>query len=159
MGFASKPFGTAPWGADPVVAPSARLTSAPITAGRFDGASRAYVQNADGSIAGIHAVDQEVALALSIEEGALASAVTTGHRIRKIKRSAGPTVVADVQDAVRFALRRVLARQDIAIRSIDVDNTTVRGRIVVAVTYVNLRTLPAGTDPRSASAQTAKASF
>ena len=148
MGFASKPFGTAPWGADPVVGPSVRLLPGQIAAAQFDGASRAFLQNADGSISGIHPVDQEVALALSLEDGAIGSlsgAKAVGHRLRKIKRSQGPTVVADAQDAVRYALRRVIARHDISIQSIDVDNTTVRGRIVVAVAYINLRTGAAAT--------------
>lgn len=153
MGFGSSPFGTSPWGADPVVAPSTRIVAPPVGAMKFDGATRTFVQNVDGTMAGIHPVDQEVALALSLEEGAVGSTKGLGHHVRRIKRSVGPTVIADVTDAVKFALRRPLSRKDIVILSIDVDNTRVRGRIVIAVQYVNLRTLPPGQDPAKAGQQ------
>lgn len=144
MGLASFPCGIGPCGADPVAASSPSVIHAPTTTPslpKFDIGSRAFVTNADGTLVQVHPVDQEVNLALGIEEGQIASAKTVGHRIRKIARAGGPDLVARVTDAVNIALSLPLTRKDIKILDVSVDATTVRGRIATAVTYLNLRTM------------------
>lgn len=141
MGSATQPCGASPLGADSVAAPSAQVViAASPTAPAFDLGTRAFAQNADGTLASVHPVDQEVNLALGIEEGSIASAKDVGHRFRRIIRAAGPTVAAAVRDEANRALARPLARRDIKILSVDTDSTKVRGRIIAIVHYTNLRT-------------------
>ena len=140
MGAGSYAAGTGFAGADPVAPFSAVVTSSTPQAVMFDIGSRTLVQNADGTMKAVHPVDQEVMLCLGVEAGKVSSVPDLGHRIKRIARAGGPSVVANVQDAVKLALANVLKRKDIQINRIDVDVTTVRGRIVAAVEYLNLRT-------------------
>lgn len=140
MGLFTAGFGTTPFAADAVAPPSAPLATSVPAALTFDQKSRSFLQNADGTMASAHPVDQEVALALGIEWGTIASAKDVGHKFRKILRASGPSTVAAVKDEVNRVLARPLARKDIALLGVDVDTTKVRGRILVFVRYKNLRT-------------------
>lgn len=140
MGIGSFPAGMGPAGGDPIPDPSAPIFKPPIQAAKFDIGTKTQVQASNGTLVSVHPVDQEVNLRLGIEEKQIASAVTVGHRIRQITRSGGPDVQSRVIDAVNIALADPLARKDIKILGVDVDAKTVRGRIVVAVNYLNLRT-------------------
>lgn len=130
-------------GADPVAAwsdpPKVIQTS---NAALWDLSTRTVSRDeATGLVKRIHWVDQAVALALGVPLGSLPSSPNLGHRLRLIKRAAGPQLEAQVVDAVNLALADLLERRDISLISIVV-NTTTRSQIVVAVSYVNLRLNP-----------------
>lgn len=141
MPLGSFAFGTFPFGADPVPAPSSRVVLPPQGAVDFNIGSRGATQLASGALLATHPVDQEVNLALGVEQGKIASAPTAGHRLKAIlKRAGGPSLVVDAQRGVREALAAPLSRDDITILAIAVDAAQVRGRVLIAVTYKNERT-------------------
>jgi phage gp46-like protein len=129
-------------GADPVAAPSTpAVVLQTSNAALYDLATRSVPRDENGLVKRVHWVDQAVALALGVSLGALPSSPTIGHRLRQIKRAAGPKLATEAEDAVNEALADLLDRGDIAIITISV-TTSVRSQIIVAVTYVNLRTNP-----------------
>ena len=138
-GLGSAPLGSLPCGAPSVQSHSAAPGVASPRAIKFDLATRSFPMNADGTLVDVHPVDQTVELALGIELGKIPSASTVGQRIRAAaNRLAGTKLVATVTDAINAALAAPLANNDIATLGVAID-TSVRGRIVVAYQYVNLR--------------------
>lgn len=137
MGAGQYPAGYYPAGFDPNVYTERKKIEQrdPVM---FDAATKGTPRDADGFLRTIHWVDQVVALALGISQGSFNAQSTLGNVLRRIKRSAGPTVVAAAEDAVRRALAGPLGRADIEIKKLTVD-TSVRNRIFVTVVYVNLR--------------------
>lgn len=137
MGAGQYAAGYYPAGFDPNTV-TARKKVAQTDPVLFDLATHNTLRDADGLLKTIHWVDQAVALALGVDQGSFAAQSKLGNRLRRIKRSAGPTVAAQCRDAVENALSALLNRRDIAISKLAVD-TAVRNRIVVTVAYVNLR--------------------
>lgn len=132
--------GAGPAGADPVGALSApAILIQTSNAALWDVATKSVLVDAtSGLVKRIHWVDQAVALALGIPIGSLSSQPTLGHTLRLIKRGDGPTLKAEVDDAVRLALKTLLDAGDIVVISV-VTTTPIRSQIVVAVSYMNMR--------------------
>lgn len=137
MGAGQYPAGYYPAGFDPNVYTDRKEADQknPVL---FDAATKGTPRDADGFLKTIHWVDQVVALALGISKGSFNAQSSLGNVLSRIKRSAGPTVPAAAEDAVRRALSGPLDRGDIEIKLLTVD-TNVRNRIFVTVAYVNLR--------------------
>lgn len=93
----------------------------------------------DGSLLGVHPVDQEVALALGVARGTLGSAPDQGHSLGELEYGARD-LEAQVQQRVEQALAVLLARGDVLL--VSVVTTLIEGGFVVDATYQNLRLLP-----------------
>lgn len=145
MGAGETWAGYAPAGTDlhPAYSAPAVLVQTSLAA-LWDLATRSVPRDeATGLVKRIHWVDQAVALALGVQYGSLTSQPDLGHKLRQIKRAAGPQLVNEVEDAVRLALVDLLDRGDIAVTSLVVTTPKV-SQIMVALSYVNLR-LPTST--------------
>lgn len=127
-------------GFDPVLPASSPITdAAPPLAVYFDLATKTYLSNADGTLKGMHPVDQRVVLALGIEAGSLTGVPSQGHRFRsRLSRVPPATIPRIALDETRLALKNLLLAKDILLLAVETD-TTVRGRVLIAVTYVNMR--------------------
>lgn len=149
-GAGSFPAGVGLAGADPVADPSLRSTSTPPAATLFDLTSRSFPVDEQGRLRAIHPVDQGVALALGVGQGGIANVPELGHRLRRIRSGARPSLQREVEDFVRLALRVWLERSDIALLAVVArTHTAVRGRVEIFVTYRNLRLRPSS--PRTLS--------
>lgn len=138
MGAGDHPAGEGPAGFDPPAEPAPLRRAEPPRALLFDGATRDFPRDADGRYRDIHPVDQEVALALLVELGAVGPAPATGSTLRAIPHAGGPTLKADVRNRIHLALARPLAAKDI--EEIAITVTTPRpGAIRVIYDYLNLR--------------------
>lgn len=138
MGFGDSEFGVPPFGGDvaPDV-PAARPTSLP-RAILFDGSSRTFPRDADGRLIDIHPVDQEVALAVLLVQGGIASSPATGSTLRSVESGADGGLQIDVERRLTAALARPLAAGDIRIIWI---RTRIgpRWRTGIHLRYQNLR--------------------
>lgn len=106
----------------------------------FDLKTRTFPRDeVTGKMKLVHWVDQAVSLALGVAQGSLKSQPGLGHTLRKIKRAAGLSLKASVEDGVRVALQALVERKDIGVTSIQV-STPIRGQILVAVYYINFHT-------------------
>jgi hypothetical protein len=130
--------GVGPAGYDPATqSPASEV--APTRALRFDLATRRFVEDGAGGFKDIHPVDQKVAFALGTEQGTLPSVPTFGQRYRARVNGIDPKQIpAVVADETRVVLGDLLAAGDIALLSVETD-ASVRGRVLIAVTYANLR--------------------
>lgn len=138
LGAGTSPAGFGPAGAAPIVIVAPSTAPPQPTARLFDLGTRSFPIAANGSLATTHYVDQQVNLALGIEVGSVASVGTFGQTIRRIQRLSGPRLQSQVNDAVNVALALLLRNGDIRLLGVAID-TSVRGRLVVAVSYLNLR--------------------
>ena len=148
MGAGSTAAGIGPAGFDPTEPAPPQPTFAQPLAARFDLAARGYPLTTDGTgrLQAVHPVDHQVELALGVERGSIPSCPDLGLDRGRIRRARGNNVTAEVNVAVNEALRDLLQRGDIALRSVDVRRTDF-GRLYVAVNYVNQR-LPTPTNSR-----------
>lgn len=130
--------GYGPAGYDPVIPPSAPRNVYPPAALRFDGQTRDFPLNANGFYENSHPVDQEVSLALCVSRGAIASASNVGNKLRTISR-VSPTVAETLaRTYINEGLAPLVAAKSIQVDNITID-TSVPGRLLFAVTYLNLQ--------------------
>lgn len=151
-GAGTAPAGTTFVGADAIQDPSAvgRLLHTELVP-LYDLGTRTFPRNpVTGFLKLVHWVDQAVELALGITNGSFTAQSSLGNKLRSIKRAGGNSLQANVLDAVQIALAVLLTRKDILVVDIAI-STPIRGQIVVAPTYINLRRFPqASTTLRSA---------
>jgi len=136
MGFGSSPLGLALFGADlvPSAGGAPRTRTAP-RALRLDGAARDYALDVStGLYVDGDPIDQRVALALLVAQGAIASSTATGSTLRGIRNLGTPDTPRLVEDAVRRALADLLTAGDVVIESIAQESAR-SGQLRVAVTY------------------------
>ena len=139
MGMGDFPAGCGPAGLDPIVATTARAKKSPPQALQYDLATRRFVQNADGSMASVHPIDQQVDLAMGIALGSLPGTPTQGNRLRRIQRAAGQTLQREVEDAVYDALNLLTTAKKITVLAVLVA-TPAPGQVIVQLVYVNMVT-------------------
>lgn len=97
-----------------------------------------FVQNADGTLQGVHPIDQQVALALFIEYGSIASAPTVGSKFRALLSRVDPKrAKAIASGEVGRCLGRLIAQNAIVVLNVLLDQS-VPGRWVIALAYTNL---------------------
>jgi hypothetical protein len=106
---------------------------------RFDLAARGFPFEQDGALATAHPVDQAVHLALGVARGSIASAPGFGLGLDRSAALHERDRDARVRMAVERALAHLIARGDIALRSVATSAPPPAGRLVVVVEYVNLR--------------------
>ena len=128
-------------GEDGVPALSAPRDVTPPAAILFNGATFTFPYLASGLLTPLDPTDQQVALALLIRKGTLASVPALGATFREIRKIDRYTT-AKVTDAVNLALASLIASKAIVVLSITVETQRTNGRIVLAVAYRNLRTTP-----------------
>lgn len=136
MGFGSYPFGTGPFGYDPVTGAAipARVTApTPI----YDPATKTYPSAADGTLIDNHPVVLEVSLALGIRAGAIPSLASFGLRTERIRKARREELQQVAQDEVELALARLIERGDVAL--VSVVATTKPGIVKLEVQFRNLR--------------------
>lgn len=107
----------------------------------FNGATFTFPFLVSGLLTPLDPVDQQVALALLVRFGTLASVPALGAKFRQIKKI-DRTTPAKVNDMVNETLSDLLARRAITLRSVKVETLRANGRILLAVEYVNLRLTP-----------------
>lgn len=136
MGFGSSPLGLALFGADLVPSPGG--APRPRTAPRaleLDGATRDYALDVStGLYVDGDPIDQRVALALLVAQGAIASSLATGSTLRSIRNLGTPDTGRLVDDAVRRALADLVTAGDVLITAIEQESTR-SGQLRVAVSY------------------------
>jgi hypothetical protein len=137
-------MGSGSMGSDPVYLPAA--VAGPLTprAVFYDPNLKQFVLlDASGNAIDVHPVDQIVAMRLTGYQGQSPSAPDVGTRFRRITQGMPP---AKAQQLATSEANRVLAdliaAGDITIQSVATD-LSVYSRVMIAVTYVNLR------DPRN----------
>jgi hypothetical protein len=123
----------------PALSPPRNVT--PPVALKFNGALFLFETDGSGLLQSIDPTDQAVALALLIRKGTLASVPEMGATFREIKRIDKYTP-AKVNDAVNAALSSLLASKAITLRDVQVETNRRNGRVLVAVSYVNLKRTP-----------------
>ena len=111
----------------------------------YDGATKDLRLNADGQIAGVHPVDEGMALSLSVDAGSIPAAPTTGNKLRQIRYIGSPSLADDVRSAVlsAFPLSRLVTEGKATVTKIE--HLVRSSGLEVTVSYVNLLTA----DPRN----------
>ena len=143
-------------GYDPQIPPSAPRNVRPPAALRFDGQTRDFPLNADGFYEESHPVDQEVALILCVSRGAIASVSSVGNKLRTISRVSRSVAETLARSYIREGLAPLVARKAIEVQDISIDQS-VPGRLLFAVTYLNLELAYAAGKPRTLNAELAYA--
>ena len=131
--------GAGPAGFDaPVVSPGSDVTR--TRALRYDLATRTFVEDGEGGFLDLDPIDQKVALLLGTEQGTVPSVPTLGQRYRSRVNGVDPKQIpAIVLDETRLVLATLLAAGDIQLLDVQTD-ASFRTRVLIAVTYRNLRT-------------------
>jgi hypothetical protein len=101
-----------------------------------------FVQNADGTLQGVHPIDQQVALALFIEYGSIKSAPTVGSKLRALLNRVDPNRAQAIAGGeIARCLGTLIAQNAILLLNLRLEQSN-PGRWLVAVAYTNLK------DPR-----------
>lgn len=101
-----------------------------------------FVQNADGTLQGVHPIDQQVALALFIPLGSIPSAPKVGANFAGVLSRVDPQrAKAIATSELNRCLASLIAQNSILLLNFDV-TVTAPGRFILAVAYTNLK------DPR-----------
>ncbi len=139
MGAGAFPAGLGPAGADPVYVAGPVVPPVMPRALKFDPQTRRFIQNADGSMADVHPVDQQVVFVIFFEKGSIPSQPTLGTRIRARTERCDPNQKLGIAlDETRQALAKLISAGDVRLISVVADNTF-PARGLYAITYVNLR--------------------
>lgn len=137
MGLAAYLAGLGFVGYDPVVPPGAPRRVEPPPALLFDGQTRDFPLDENGFYKASHPVDQEVALALCVSRGAIASVSSVGNRLRTISRVSRNVADTLARTYIREGLADLVAAKSIEIEDVQIDQS-VPGRLLFSVTYLNL---------------------
>jgi len=106
MGLGSYPAGSTLGGVD--VNAFSAATAVFSASAKWDPNQRVVVLNSDGTVATVHYVDQQVALALGIELGSIPSAPSVGIRLSNIRAASAATFDLAVRDSTVGALAALL---------------------------------------------------
>ena len=136
MGAGDFPAGAGFAGHSPVVPAGADATS--IRSAYFDMITRSFPLDAQGELQRVHAVDQEVALALGISLTGVSSSIATGLDTRRLRRTSRQAMELTVLSVVRDALATLIDAGDIRFLGAPLAPDA-NGRPFFYVDYVNLR--------------------
>ena len=134
-------MGAGTWPAGSIIAGGDVFTSSPAVpprtaAAQYSPTGRVVVVNADGSVAVVHYVDQQVSLALGVPLGSIKAAPTIGIDLETIRKATKLTLQRCVTDAVSRALGSLLALRSITLGTIT--STWRPGASLWSVNYTNL---------------------
>lgn len=107
-----------------------------ITAVLYDPEIRGYPIIADGSIAQVHPIDQEVSIRLTVGKGYIAGLPDVGRDLDRLKRVTSSNAQQVVEDDVNAALADLIANGSVRVVSVSVEYQS--GRLFHEVRYVNL---------------------
>lgn len=136
-GAGAYPAGIGPAGYSPVPDASGRPVAVPIAA-FYDPALRGFPFDDNGEIVGVHPVDQEAALRVTIPLGSLRSSPLVGINWARIRLASGAALQRTIDDEVRTALRTLVNAGDVKINGSPLLPEAF-GRPLFLVDYVNLR--------------------
>jgi hypothetical protein len=100
--------------------------------------TRSFPLDAQGELQRVHAVDQEVALALGISLTGVSSSIATGLDTRRLRRTSRQAMELTVLSVVRDALATLIDAGDIRFLGAPLAPDA-NGRPFFYVDYVNLR--------------------
>ena len=147
MGAGSTYAGAGLAGADIQASSPAAVPMA--NAAQYDPRLRIIVQNADGTVATVHPVDQTVAYCLTIKKGTISSDPARGFDWEKLRATAPAARARAAKDLVNLALAAPLAAGDVKILKVVLDQAP--GRMGVSTTYINLRLYGSGSQTLAAA--------
>lgn len=113
MGLGSYPAGSTLGGVD--VNPFSAEAAAMASAAKWDPLLRVVVLNSDGTVATVHYVDQQVALALGVELGTIPSAPNVGIRLSNIRTATVASFALACRDSTVGALVGLLRSRAIVL--------------------------------------------
>ncbi len=144
MGAGSFPAGLGGAGYDVVYQPAAVAPAQSPRSLFYDPKIKQFVLvDANGSPMDVHPIDQIVAMRLTMYVGQSPSAVAVGTKFRAISSGFTPDRAQQMaKQEVDRVLRDLVQAGDVRVSAVSAD-VTVRGRVQIAVTYVNMR------DPRN----------
>ncbi len=156
MGAGDYPAGEGFAGHDPVASSTATPATA-LSALKFDGASKDWLQGADGRLEGVHPIDQAVALSVHLVQGTIAGVPTVGDTTRLITHVGGKGFEADVRDRILTSnpLARLISRGDVRVHNVTIE-VRPNGAVAGILEYFNMRLDP--TKTRTATAEFTAAS-
>jgi hypothetical protein len=138
MALGDNGAGVGPFGFDPVVSTTS-AESPGFSALYVDLAARSTLFDAQGFAVGTHPVDQEAALTLGVELGALSSSPAFGFDYERLRRASAIALQATAEDEARVRYAAAVARGDMRIEKVTCERRP-HGRLLLAVHYTNLRT-------------------
>ena len=139
MGAGSFPAGLGLLGMDPTPAPPAPRNAVIPVALWWDAGTRDYLRDDNGFFKSLHPVDQKMGLALTLQEGTIASDPTLGAKFRQIRFASGPSLGNQVNDFVKQATAAIVDAGEAKILSVKFASPAA-GAIAIEVDYQNLVT-------------------
>lgn len=136
-GAGSSGAGLGPAGFDPAADPTAPRNVTRPRAILFQLNGFDFPLDSDGLYQDVHPVDQWVALQLGLPLGVVGTSPTAGSPLRRITHVGAPSTRAQVEDAVRVALKPKVDTREIRIDRVDYEPTPFGG-FKLAVSYRNL---------------------
>jgi hypothetical protein len=137
LGAANFPGGFGRGGLDPVPEVSKATAKRPPRALLFDGLTKDYALDDEGRYLAVHPVDATVFQILRTVVGSIASAPSTGQTVGAIPFIDKKKIFAQVDDAVRVALKALVDRGSVQILAIIVEPRRF-GAVAFEVRYLNL---------------------
>lgn len=129
--------GLGPAGFDPAATPTAPRNVTRPRAILFQLNGSDFTLDSNGLYEDVHPADQWVALQLGIPLGVIGTSPTAGSPLRRVTHVGAPSTRAQVEDAVRVALKVKVDAREIRVERVDYEPTPFGG-FKLAVHYHNL---------------------
>lgn len=113
-GAGAYPAGIGPAGFDDPANADSRSAPLPVAA-FYDPATRTFPQNDDGEAVGVHPVDQEVAIRVTIPKGSIRCAPNVGISWARLRVASSRTMQKTVDDEVKASLATLIEAGDITL--------------------------------------------
>jgi hypothetical protein len=109
----------------------------------YDGKTKDFVINSDGQCVGVHPVDEQMALSLTVRRGSCKSSPELGNTLHEIKYLGGDKLQAEVKSRVlsAYPLSRLVSEGKATVTRVEIK--TSGSRLEVATYYVNNQTADA----------------
>ncbi len=113
-GAGAYPAGIGPAGFDPAADADSKTAPLPVAA-FYDPSTRSFPFNADGEAVGVHPVDQEVALRVTVPRGSIRFAPNVGITWSRLRVASSRTMQKTVDDEVKTSLTTMIEAGDITL--------------------------------------------
>jgi len=135
-GAGAYPAGIGPAGFSPATDATGRESPLPLAA-FYDPNKRAFPFNDDGEAVGVHPVDQEAVLRVTVDKGSIKCAPNVGISFKRIRTASKSTLLRIIDDEIRSAWAPMVATGDITILGVTL---AVEGVAIAYADYRNNRT-------------------